>query len=79
MRVYRPKCQESFEEMQKYATIVENSELINDTKNEEKLYEAYLQNLVCVMSNDKELERASSFLTENDRIDSDYYNSSQMQ
>ncbi len=76
MRVYRPKCQESFEEMQKYATIIENSELKEkDTKNEEKFYGAFIQNLECMMRNDKELERASLLLTENDRIYSDYYNS----
>ncbi len=69
-RVYRTKCKESFEDLEKYANIDVNANIIlKDPKNQEKYYGAVHKVLDCIYSNDKEFERVNkSFYTETERL-----------
>jgi len=64
-RIYRSECKASFEELEKYATIGQKSDIIvKNPKDQEKAYVAFVKVMDCIFSNDKDFEKASKSLDE---------------
>ncbi len=75
-RFYRKQCQASFDDLEKYATISDNGELVmKNSKDEEIAYKHFVNVYDCVTRNSPDLGRIlHDFDSQNGKMNEDYNN-----